>query len=65
MRIVTKDEFFAPIYRDKLDVHPRIINSRFPYTSMWEFHRLHGQPLYGKTVDSTEAGRINTTYYLT
>jgi len=60
LRPVTKDQFFAPIYRDKLDVHPSIVTN-FPYTSEWRFHRRLGAPLYGKTVDD---GGITATVYL-
>ena len=60
LRPATKEQFFAPIFRDKLDVHPSIVTG-FPYTSEWRFHRQLGAPLYGKTVDD---GITATVYFL-
>ncbi len=63
MKQVTKEEFFAPIYADGLDVHPSIV-TKFPYTSVWRFHRRLGEPLYGKTVDKFDGGKTTTDYFL-
>lgn len=63
MREVTKEEFFKPIYDGGLDVHPEI-TTRFPYTSVWRFHRQIGRPVFGKTVDRLEGGLTKTAYFL-
>ena len=63
LRPVTKEQFFAPIFRDQLEVHPSIV-TRFPFTSEWRFHRQLGVPLYGKTVDRVEGGVTVTVYLL-
>ncbi len=63
MREVTKDEFFKPIRDKGFDVHPSIV-SKFPYTSLWKFPRKFGEPVYGKTVDRKEGGRILTAYFV-
>lgn len=63
MRQVTREEFFAPIYAEGLDVHPTII-SRFPYSSEWRFPRKLGEPLYGKTVETIEKAEIITAYFI-
>lgn len=59
MRQVTKEEFFARV--GGLDVHPRIINSEFPYTSLWEFPRQPGKAPIGKSVGRKDGG---TDYFL-
>lgn len=63
MHLVSKADFFKPIYDNGLDVHPSIV-SRFPYTSEWRFHRKLSAPLYGKTVDRLERGMIVTDYFV-
>ena len=42
---VTKDTFFATI--GPRDVHPRIINAKYPYTSAWECR--YSRDIVGKT----------------
>lgn len=61
---VSHDKFFERINSQKLDVQPRIVNDRYPYTASWDFHRLPGRPVYGKTVDRVEGGRTVTDYFL-
>ena len=63
MKPVSKEEFFKPIFADGLDVHPSIV-SAFPYTSVWEFHRMLRKTAYGKTVDRIEGGKIVTDYFI-
>lgn len=63
MREVSEKEFYRPIFDKGLDVHPTIV-SGFPYTSEWRFPRQIGTPLYGKTVDRVEGGRIRTSYFI-
>jgi hypothetical protein len=66
MRKVTREEFLAPIFDKRLDVQPRIVNDRYPYTAIWEFHRQAGRPAYGKTVDriESESGVKITDYFV-
>lgn len=64
MREVSKADFYKPIFEQRLDVQPRITSDRFPYTSLWEFHRSPGRPVYGKTVDRVEGGRVLTSYFV-
>lgn len=63
MRQVSKEEFFKPIYDKGLDVHPSIV-TKYPYTSIWNFHRKFGEPAYGKTVDRVERGLLHTDYFV-
>lgn len=63
MTEATREQFFDAITSRGLDVHPEIV-SRFPYTSIWRFIRMPGKPIYGKTVDRLERGRIRTSYFL-
>ncbi|KFB11066.1 hypothetical protein [Nitratireductor basaltis] len=62
MKQVTRDEFFKQINEQKLDVLPRIVTDKYPYTSNWEFRG--SRALYGKTVGRTEAGCTVTDYFL-
>jgi hypothetical protein len=63
MIAVSKDEFYRRIYEGGLDVHPSIV-TRFPFTSDWKFHRRLGQPLFGRSVQRVEGGRIETDYFV-
>ena len=63
MKQVSKDEFFRRICDGGLDVHPSIVTGS-PYTSEWRFHRLLGQPLFGKSVERIEGGLIVTDYFI-
>ena len=54
MKQVSKADFFGPIFANRLDVHPRITNDRWPYRTDWQFHRKPGAPLYGKAIGKTD-----------
>ncbi len=62
MQQVTRDEFFKTLTDQKLDVIPRIVTDKYPYTSLWEF-RSNRAP-YGKTVGRIEGGREVTDYFV-
>lgn len=64
MRQVTKEEFYGPIYRDRLNVHPRIVTGRYPYTTdfIW-LSNPHRVP-YGRIVGRIECGTVVKDYYL-
>lgn len=63
MRRAGKEEFYEPIYRDRLNVHPTIITG-FPYTSDWKYQGTLTGKTYGRTVDILIGGMIQTEYYL-
>ena len=63
MREVTKDEFFARLNAERRDVHPRIMNDRWPYQVEWEFHREPGRPLFGRSFGA-ETHDVPGRYFL-
>lgn len=50
MKQVTKEEFYEPINRDRLNLHPRIINDKWPYTSVFMWVGIPHREPYGKVV---------------
>lgn len=56
MREVSREEFYKRI--GPLDVHPRIVNDRWPYVSMWEMHHQAGRPCVGKSVGRTDGSYV-------
>jgi len=61
MRKVTKEVFFATV--GPLNVHPRIINESYPYTSDWMVN--NGRDSVGRTVGVYETpGVVVNEYYL-
>lgn len=61
MRSVSKDEFYGPIYAKGLNVHPSIVNGKWPYTSVFRFlNNPHAVP-YGKVVGLPDGSK---EYYL-
>jgi hypothetical protein len=55
----TKERFFATV--GKMNVHPRIINSKYPYTSDW---MTPSGSLEGRTVDTVLNGKQETAYFV-
>ena len=61
MTLVTKDEFYGEIYRRNLNVHPTIINGKWPYTSVFRYlNSPHASP-FGKAVELANGTK---EYYL-
>lgn len=61
MQPVSKEKFYATV--GPLNVHPRIVNSSHPYTSIWELQN-GSRKVIGKSVDRMEGGRSLTDYFL-
>lgn len=61
MRLVTKDEFYGPIYARNLNVHPSIVNDRPPYTSVFRYLNNPHAPPFGKVVGLPDG---TNEYYL-
>lgn len=64
MKKVTKDEFYGPIFRDRLNVHPRIVNDQYPYTSVFMWPANPHRDPYGKIVGRIEGGLEFKDYYV-
>lgn len=64
MRQVSQTEFFNALRAEKRDVHPRIANSTYPYTSSWEFQREPYRAPFGKSVGRIEGGLEVQDYFL-
>lgn len=64
MRPVSRDEFFARLYAEKQDIHPRITNDRYPYSSDWNYQRRPGAPPFGRTIGRVEHGITVKSYFL-
>lgn len=62
MREVSREEFFEPIMRDRLDLHPRIINDSYPYTSEYCWRTNPNKQPYGRVVGSIDGG-IEVKHY--
>lgn len=56
MQPVSRDEFYQAVNALTRDVQPRITNDRWPYTSIWEFHKESGRPVFGKSVGRRDCG---------
>lgn len=65
MRQVSKEEFYGPIWKDRLNVHPSIVNDRYPYTSEWRYLNDPMRRIYGRVVGRMEGGLSVKDYYLT
>lgn len=60
MKEVTREEFYRIIKEKKLDVHPHITNSSYPYST--EFRFPFGQ-VYGKIVRTPTEERKSYPFY--
>jgi len=65
MRRVTREEFYEPINRDRLNLHPRIMNDKFPYTSVFMWPSSPHREPYGKIVGRIESGLEVKDYFVT
>jgi hypothetical protein len=54
---VSKEQFFSTV--GKLDVHPTIINSKYPYTSDW---KLRDGKVVGRSVGQENVGWLADNY---
>jgi len=61
VRTVSKEEFYEPIFRDRLNVHPRIVTDKWPYTSVFIWPSQPHKEAYGKVVGLANGG---SEYYI-
>lgn len=54
LKPVSKDEFYKRM--NPLNVSPRIINDRYPYTSDWHLQSGTGREVIGRSVGRVEGG---------
>lgn len=64
MRQVTKEEFYGPIFRDRLNVHPRIVTNKYPYTSDFIWLSAPHRAPYGRVVGRMEKGSEFKDYFI-
>ena len=64
MRQVSKEEFYGPIYEGRLNLHPSIVNDKFPYTSVFKWLVAPWREPYGKIVDRVEGGSVVRDYFV-
>lgn len=57
MRRVTKEEFYGEIYRRNLNVHPSIVNGKWPYTSVFRFLNNPHNASFGKVVEQADGSK--------
>lgn len=65
MMKVTKEEFYGPIFRNRLNVHPRIVNDKWPYTSIFMWLSNPNREPYGKIVGRREGAFEVKDYFVT
>lgn len=61
LRSVSKKTFY--VFIGPLNVHPRIVSDKYPYTTEWRLH-TNGRQLIGVSIDKIEQGVRYTDYFL-